>query len=101
MRHGKPLQKLSGRAPRSLLADVHANTKRRLVAALSMLGPAMVIVEEFRQLLPRAFVAFGFVTENNRALEQGFLQPLGQIAPKVERGCAENEEIALGAGRRA
>ena len=60
-----------------------------------MLGPGMVIMEEFRQLLSQALVAFGFVTENNRAFEQGFLQLLGQIAPKIERGCAENEKIAL------
>jgi len=66
-----------------------------------MLGPGMMIVEEFCQLLPQALVAFGFVPENNRAFEQGFLQPLGQVAPKVERGGAENEEIALGADRRA
>jgi hypothetical protein len=66
-----------------------------------MLGPRMVIVEEFRQLLAQAFVAFGFVTENNRAFEEDFLQLLGQIAPKVERRRTEDEKIALIVHRRA
>ena len=35
-----------------------------------MLGPGMVIVEELRQLLPQAFVALAFVTENDGAFEE-------------------------------
>jgi hypothetical protein len=66
-----------------------------------MLGPRMVIVQEFRQLLPQAFVSFGFVTEDNRAFEESFLQLLGQIAPKVESRRTEDEKIALIAHRRA
>jgi hypothetical protein len=60
-----------------------------------MPGPGMVIVEKLGQLLPQAFVAFALVTENDRAFEEGFLQFLGQMAPKVERGRAKNETIAL------
>jgi hypothetical protein len=37
----------------------------------------MVVVQELRQLLPQAFVPLAFVTENNRAFEQRFLQLLG------------------------
>ncbi len=39
-------------------------TKWRLVAVLAE-GPRMVVVQEFRQLLPQAFVALAFVTEDN------------------------------------
>jgi hypothetical protein len=55
----------------------------------------MVVVQEFRQLLPKAFVALAFVTEKDRALKQGFLQLLRQMAPKVERCGSENEKIAV------
>jgi len=37
----------------------------------------MVIVQEFRQLLSQAFIALAFVTKNNRAFKQRFLQLLG------------------------
>lgn len=42
-----------------------------------MLGASMVVVQEFSQLFPQTFVAFAFVTENNRAFEEQFLQLLG------------------------
>jgi hypothetical protein len=58
-------------------------------------------VEDFRQFLGQDFVALGFVTENNRAFEEDFLQLLGQIAPKVERRRTEDEKIALIVHRRA
>jgi hypothetical protein len=71
-----------------------AATKRRLVATLPT-GPGMAIVQELRQLLPQAFIALAFVTKNDRAFKQRFLQPLGQIAPKVESGSSKNEKIAV------
>ena len=37
----------------------------------------MVIVQEIRQLLSQAFIALAFVTKNNRAFKQRFLQLLG------------------------
>jgi hypothetical protein len=60
----------------------------------------MVIVQEFRQLLPQAFVALAFVTENDGPFKEGFLERLGQMAPEVERGGAKNKEIAVIAGGR-
>ena len=41
----------------------------------------MVVVQEFRQLLSRAFVALAFVTENDGPFKEGFLEGLGQVAP--------------------
>lgn len=64
------------------------------------MGPRMVIVQEFRQLLPQAFVALAFVTENDGPFKEGFLERLGQMAPEVERGGAKNKEIAVIAGGR-
>jgi hypothetical protein len=72
----------------------HAITKWRLVATLAM-GSSMVVVQKFRQLLPQAFVALAFVTEEDRAFKEGFLQLLGQMAPKVECCGSENEKIAV------
>ena len=50
------------------------------------MGPRMVIVQEFRQLLPQAFVALAFVTENDGPFKEGFLERLGQMAPEVIAG---------------
>jgi hypothetical protein len=55
----------------------------------------MVVVQEFRQLLPQAFVTLAFVTENDGPFKEGFLERLGQMAPEVERGGAKNKEIAV------
>ena len=63
-------------------------------------GSRMVVVQEFRQLLPQAFVALAFVTENDGPFKEGFLERLGQMAPEVERGGAKNKEIAVIAGGR-
>ena len=41
------------------------------------MGSRMVIVQEFRQLLPQAFIALAFVAKNDRAFKQRFLQLLG------------------------
>jgi hypothetical protein len=49
----------------------------------------MVVVQEFRQLLPQAFVTLAFVTENDGPFKEGFLERLGQMAPEVERGGAK------------
>jgi len=59
------------------------------------MGSRMVIVQEFRQLLPQAFIALAFVAKNDRAFKQRFLQLLGQMAPKVECGSSKNEKIAV------
>ena len=45
------------------------------------MGPRMVILQEFRQLLPQAFVALAFVAENDGPFKEGFLEGLGQMAP--------------------
>ena len=64
------------------------------------MGSRMVVVQEFRQLLPQAFVALAFVTENDGPFKEGFLEGLGQMAPEVERGGAKNKEIAVISGGR-
>ena len=58
-------------------------------------------MQEFRQLLPQAFVALAFVTENDGPFKEGFLERLGQMAPEVERGGAKNKEIDGVIGRRS
>ena len=41
----------------------------------------MMVVQEFRQLLPQAFVTLAFVTENDGPFKEGFLEGLGQMTP--------------------
>ena len=72
-----------------------AITKRRLVAAPPALRSRVVLVQEFRQLFPQAFVAFAPVSEDDRALKQGLLQCRRKVAPEIERRHAESETIAV------
>jgi hypothetical protein len=55
----------------------------------------MVVVQEFRQLLPQAFVAFAFVAENDCPFKEGFLQFLREVAPEIERRGAKNQKVAV------
>ena len=56
----------------------------------------MVIVKEFSQLLAQTFVALALVPKNDGAFEQGVLQLLGQVAPEVGRGRAEDQKVSVG-----
>jgi hypothetical protein len=56
----------------------------------------VVIVKEFSQLLAQTFVALALVPKNNGAFEQGVLQLLGQVAPEVGRGRAEDQKVSVG-----
>jgi hypothetical protein len=40
----------------------------------------MMVVQEFRQLLPQAFVTLAFVTENDGPFKEGLLEGLGSSA---------------------
>ena len=55
-----------------------------------------MIVEEFGELLTQAFIALAFVAENDGPFEQGLLELLRQIAPKVRGRRAKDEEVTLG-----
>jgi hypothetical protein len=56
----------------------------------------VVIVKEFSQLFAQTFVALALVPKNDGAFEQGVLQLLGQVAPEIGRGRAEDQKVPLG-----
>jgi hypothetical protein len=56
----------------------------------------VVIVKEFSQLLAQTFVALALVPKNDGAFEQGVLQLLGQLAPEIGRGRAEDQKESVG-----
>jgi hypothetical protein len=56
----------------------------------------VVIVKEFSQLLAQTFVALALVPKNDGTFEQGVLQILGQVAPEVGRGGAEDQKVSVG-----
>jgi len=61
-----------------------------------VVGPCVMIVEEFGQLLAQAFIPLAFVAEHDGPFEQGLLKLLRQIAPKVRDRRAKDEEVTLG-----
>ncbi len=63
---------------------------------LRVVGPRVMIVEEFGQLLAQAFIPLGLVAENDGPFEQGLLKLLRQIAPKLRGRRAEDEKVTLG-----
>ena len=63
---------------------------------LRVVGPGVMIVEEFGQLLAQAFIPLAFVAEHDGLFEQGLLKLLRQIAPKVRGRRAKDEEVTLG-----
>jgi hypothetical protein len=57
----------------------------------------MMIVQEFRQLLPQAFVTLAAMAEHDGALEQCVLEILRQFAPEIGGRRPENLKITVGA----
>src|ERR1043165_108332 len=49
----------------------------------------MAVMQEFGKLLAQAFVALAMVADDDRVLEQLFLNGLWQLCPKVKRRRAE------------
>ena len=58
--------------------------------------PLMMLMQKFSQLLAQAFVLLALMPKHHGPLEQCVLQLLRQLAPKIRRRGAEDEEIAGG-----
>jgi hypothetical protein len=54
-----------------------------------------MIVEELGELLAQTFIALAFVAKHHGPFEQGLLQLLRQIAPKIGGRGAKDEKITL------